>query len=288
MKYQVIEKHKTEYPVTRLCAVLEVSRQGYYAWRRREPSQRSREDEALTRRIQAVHERSYGTYGSPRIQAELRDEGLCVSQHRIRRLMKAAGLEVRGPKRKRPTTTQSNPAHRKFANHLDRNFQAKVPNRKWVADITYVETAEGWLYVAGILDLCSRKLVGLAMDTHMESDLVQRALHMALTERQPEAGLLHHSDQGSQYTSGEYFMLLDGHQITISMSRRGECLDNAPMESFWGTLKTECADHRFESIAQAKAEIFAYCMGWYNLRRRHSSLDYLSPHQFERLHGWTA
>lgn len=288
MKYQVIEKHKTEYPVTRLCAVLEVSRQGYYAWRRREPSQRSREDEALTRRIQAVHERSYGTYGSPRIQAELRDEGLCVSQHRIRRLMKAAGLEVRGPKRKRPTTTQSNPAHRKFANHLDRNFQAKVPNRKWVADITYVETAEGWLYVAGILDLCSRKLVGLAMDTHMESDLVQRALHMALTERQPEAGLLHHSDQGSQYTSGEYVMLLDGHQITISMSRRGECLDNAPMESFWGTLKTECADHRFESIAQAKAEIFAYCMGWYNLRRRHSSLDYLSPHQFERLHGWTA
>jgi transposase InsO family protein len=150
-----------------------------------------------------------------------------------------------------------------------------------VADITYIETQEGWLYAAGILDLHSRKVVGLAMDTHLESELVQRALHMALIERRPEPGLLYHSDQGSQYTCWEHQQILDGHQITISMSRRGECLDNAPMESFWGTLKTECADEPFETIAQAKAAIFAYVMGWYNRKRRHSALGYLSPEQFE-------
>jgi putative transposase len=221
------------------------------------------------------------------LQADLRDEGIRVSQRRIRRLMRQAGLVVRGPKRKRPKTTQSNPAHRKFANHLGRNFQATVPNRKWVAAITYIDTHQGWLYLAGIMDLCSRKLVGLTMDTHMESELVQRALRMALVQRQPEPGLLHHSDQGSQYTSGSYFLMLDDRRFTISMSRRGQCLDNAPIESFWGTLKAECADYRFESIAQAKAEIFGYIMGWYNRHRRHSTLDYLSPEQFERLHGWT-
>lgn len=287
MKYEIIETYRTEYPVSRLCEVLEVSRQGYYAWRNREPSQRQRQDQQLTRRIEVIYEHSGGTYGSPRIQVELQADGIRTSQRRIRRLMRQAGLEVRGPTRKRPTTTRSHPAHRKFANQLARDFQAQHPNQKWVADITYIDTAEGWLYVAGIMDLYSRKVVGLAMDTHLESELVQRALQMALTERQPDSRLLHHSDQGSQYTCEDYIRLLNGHQVTISMSRRGDCLDNAPMESFWGTLKTECADHRFETIAQAKAEIFAYCLGWYNRHRRHSSLDYLSPDQFESYYDWT-
>lgn len=287
MKYEFIEEHRQQDAIARLCEVVAVSRQGYYAWRGREPSQHQRVDADLTAQLAAIHEQSGRTYGSPRLQAELREQGIRCSQRRIRRLLQQAGLPTRYAKRKRPRTTQSNPTHFKFANHLKRDFQATVPNRKWLADITYVETAQGWLYVAAIMDLCSRKIVGLALDTHMQVDLVERALHMALTERQPEPGLLHHSDQGSQYTSWDYTALLHLHQITISMSRTGQCLDNAPMESFWGTLKTECADVRFDTFSIAKTTIFAYIMGWYNRQRRHSALKFLSPEHFEHLQGWT-
>ncbi len=201
--------------------------------------------------------------------------------------MRQAGLVTRCRRRRAPRTTRADPSHFKFANHLQRRFHAAAPNRKWIADITYVDTDEGWVYAAGIMDVYSRKIVGLALDTHMETDLVERALHMALTERRPPPGLLHHSDQGSQYTSWSYTSILDGHQATISMSRRGTCLDNAPMESFWGTLKAERAAGRFETVAQAKAQVFAYTMGWYNRQRRHSTLGYLSPEQYERRHAWT-
>ena len=287
MRYAFIEEQRASYPVTRLCTALSVSRQGYYAWRERPPSQRAQADARLIEKIKQVHQRSGRTYGSPRIQAELRATGIRCSRRRIGRLMRQAGLVTRCRRRRKPRTTRSNPHHFKYANRLQRCFDAAAPNRKWVADITYVDTAEGWLYTAGIMDLYSRKIVGLAFDTHMETDLVERALHMALTERRPPPGLLHHSDQGSQYTSWDYTSILEGHQATISMSRRGECLDNAPMESFWGTLKAECADARFATVAQAKAHLFAYTMGWYNRQRRHSALGYLSPEQYERQYTWT-
>jgi len=282
MRYGFIQDHQDRYPVRRMCEVLEVSTSGYYAWRNRPPSTRAKWDAVLSEKIVAIHQMSGATYGTPRLQVELRAQGLRCSRRRIGRLMRAAGLVTRCSRRRKPRTTRSNPSHFKYPNQLKRDFGAAAPNRKWAADITYIDTAEGWLYAAGIIDLHSRKIIGLALDTHMTGDLTERALHMALTERRPEPGLLFHSDQGSQYTAWGHTSILDGHQAVISMSRRGECLDNAAMESFWGTLKTECADHRFASVAEAKAAVFAYTMGWYNHQRRHSTLGYLSPDQFER------
>jgi len=282
MRYGFIQSNQNAFPVTRMCEVLGVSPSGYYDWRDRPPSVRAKRDAVLTEKIEQIHQISKSTYGTPRIQIELRAQGIGCSRRRIGRLMRGAGLVTRCSRRRKPRTTRSNPSHFKYANRLKRDFNAAAPNRKWAGDITYIETAEGWLYAAGIIDLHSRKIVGLALDTRMTGDLTERALHMALTERQPDAGLLFHSDQGSQYTAWGHTSILDTYQATISMSRRGECLDNAVMESFWGTLKTECADHRFATVAEAKAAVFAFTMGWYNRQRRHSTLGYLSPEQYER------
>lgn len=287
MSYEFIAQHQEEYPVSRLCHSMGVSRQGYYEWRDRQPSQRQQADAELAIHLQRIHRHSQQTYGSPRIQVELAAQGIVCSQRRIRRLMRQFGLVTRYAKRQKPRTTCSNPNHFKYPNVLNRNFEAEAPNRKWLSDISYVETAAGWVYVAGIMDLYSRRIVGLAIDTHMESSLVERALLMAVMERSPEPGLLHHSDQGSQYTSWAYTTLLHGKQMMISMSRKGNCLDNAPMESFWATLKAECADEPFADVSEARSKIFAYTMGWYNRQRRHSALDYCSPEQYEVLTNWT-
>lgn len=283
MSYKFIADYQDSYPVSRLCETLGVSRRGYYDWYHRGPSPRQQADTEMAVHIQRAYDYSNSSYGSPRIQAELATQGIDCSQRRIRRLMKQLGLQPRYPKRRKPLTTKSNPSHFKYPNILNRNFEAEAPNRKWVSDITYVETTQGWAYVAGVMDLFSRRIVGLAIDTHMETSLVERALLMALTERNPQPGLLHHSDQGSQYTSWAYTQLLHWKQFTISMSRTGNCLDNAPMESFWGTLKAECADDLFVDVVDARSKIFNYTMGWYNRQRRHSALGFLSPTHYEQL-----
>ncbi len=284
MKYRFIEAHKAHYPVKELCQVLGVCGSGYYAWRKRGPSQRAVKDAHLTDTIRAIWDESRGTYGSPRIHAELKARGQPISRKRVLQLMRQADLYGRIPKKKRPRTTISDPAHPVFANRLDREFSADAPDQKWLTDITYIETKQGFLYLAGILDMYSRKIVGLAMATHMGKELVEAAFQMAVTHRQPQPGLLHHSDRGSQFTSHDYLEQLDQHQMIVSMSGTGNCLDNAPIESFWGTLKNECATVPFETHEQARTEIFAYIAIWYNRKRRHSALGYLSPEQFEQQH----
>ena len=217
----------------------------------------------------------------PRVHAELQAHDYRVGRKRVARLRRQLGLSGQRPKRWLPTTTQVNAAHPIQPNRLARDFTANAPNQKWVADITYIPTREGWLYVAGIVDLFSRQVVGLSMESRMLTNLVARAWHMAQQQRRPNAGLLHHSDRGSQYTSQRYQADLAQQQVQVSMSRTGECWDNAPMESFWATLKRECATTLFETRSQAQAAIFEYVMVFYNRTRRHSRLGYLSPAAFE-------
>lgn len=265
----------------RMCAVLGVKRSGYYAWRRRGPSERSKTDTALKSVIEAAFRQGRGCYGVPRVHAELQAQGYRIGRKRVARLMRQLGVSVQRPKRWLPTTTQVDAAHPVQANTLARDFTASAPNQKWVADITYIPTREGWLYVAGIVDLFSRQVVGLSMGNRLLTDLVARAWLMAQQQRRPNAGLLHHSDRGSQYTSHRYQADLAQQQVQVSMSRTGECWDNAPMESFWATLKRECATTMFETRSQAQAVIFEYVMVFYNRTRRHSRLGYLSPAAFE-------
>ena len=265
----------------RMCEVLGVKRSGYYAWRQREPSGRAQADAALTPVIEAAFQLGRGCYGVPRVHAELQAHDYRVGRKRVARLMRQLGLSGQRPKRWLPTTTQVNAAHPIQPNRLARDFTANAPNQKWVADITYIPTREGWLYVAGIVDLFSRQVVGLSMESRMLTNLVARAWHMAQQQRRPNAGLLHHSDRGSQYTSQRYQADLAQQQVQVSMSRTGECWDNAPMESFWATLKRECATTLFETRSQAQAAIFEYVMVFYNRTRRHSRLGYLSPAAFE-------
>ena len=281
MRYEAIEACREEFDVRRMCEVLGVKRSGYYAWRRRGPSDRSKADTALTPVIEAAFQLGRSCYGVPRVHAELQAHDYRVGRKRVSRLMRQLGLSAQRPKRWLPTTTQVNAAHPIQPNILARDFMASAPNQKWVADITYISTREGWLYVAGIVDLFSRQVVGLSMANRMLTDLVARAWHMAHQQRRPNAGLLHHSDRGSQYTSQRYQADLAQHQVQVSMSRTGECWDNAPMESFWATLKRECATRLFETRSQAQAAIFEYVMVFYNRTRRHSRLGYLSPAAFE-------
>lgn len=281
MKYQQVQACAEDYPVQRICEVFEVSESGYYAWLKREPSLRQQANVQLGEHITAVWKRFKGIYGAPRIHAELQDQGMGVGQNRVARLMQKLGLQGKGGRKRRPRTTQANPQAAVSPNLLHQDFTASKPDTVWLTDITYIDTAEGYLYVAGVLDLYSRQIVGLAMADHMRSALTETALDMALTQRQPTDTLIHHSDRGSQYTSIVYQHKLAEWNIISSMSRTGNCLDNAPMESFWATLKRECADHVFASLAQARAEIFSYIMGFYNRIRRHSALDYLSPLDFE-------
>jgi transposase InsO family protein len=265
-----------------MCTVLGVSASGYYDWRKRAPSQRQQANEKLLAAIRREYAASRHTYGSPRIHAALKRQGMTVGRHRIARLMRRHGMVGRSPRRQRPVTTQRAPGAQAAPNLLAQDFTANRPNQKWLADITYIDTDEGWLYLALVMDLFSRTIVGWSMADHMRAELVQLALLMALGRRLPTDALLHHSDQGSQYTSSLVQTLLATHHVQVSMSGVGNCYDNAPMESLIGTLKTECATATFATRAEARLAIFEYIEVWYNRQRLHSSLDYLSPATFER------
>lgn len=277
-----MEACREAFSVRRMCSLLEVSASGYYAWRERPPSERAKANEALVQEIKAIHAKSNETYGSPRVHAELVSKGFRAGKNRVARLMQAENIQSRR-KKKRQSTTDSSHDYPIAPNLLQQTFQAAIPNEKWLSDITYIPTAEGWLYLAAILDLFSRKIVGWAMEDQMESELVELAFQMAVRNRQKLSGLLHHSDRGSQYAGAAYQALIQAHQATPSMSRTGNCYDNAPMESFFSTLKGELVDgSNYQTRAEAKTSIFAYIEGFYNRHRLHSSLGYLSPEEFER------
>lgn len=283
MKYRFIDGHRAAYPVERLCRVLAVSRSSYYAWRKRRPSVRQQQDAVLGVQIRLQHTRSRATYGSRRLRQALRAEGMVCSRARVARLMRQHGLETR-IRRAYRVTTRPNPRLPIAPNLLDRQFTATRPNEKWLADFTYIRTQQGWLYLATVLDVFSRQIVGWSMSHRPHTVLVENALRMALARRCPAAALLHHSDRGSQYASGDYQKLLAKHHIHVSMSRTGEPYDNAMAESFFATLKSECVTYRFTTRAEARATVFDYIEVWYNRQRLHSSLGYLSPAAFERLH----
>lgn len=264
-----------------MCRVLEVSTSGYYAWRGRKPSRREQANATLLEEIRAIHRHSRRTYGSPRVYAALRERGMACNHKRVERLMRLDGLRGLERRTRRPTTTQAQHAYPIAANLLNRDFTATPPNQKWLADITYIDTDEGFLYLASLEDVFSRRIVGWAMDDSLETPLVERALHMALTQRRPQAGLLHHSDRGSQYASHDYQRRLDRRQITVSMSRTANCYDNAMKERFFAPLKAACASQPFVSRAAARLAIIDFIEIWYNRQRLHSSLGYRSPTNFE-------
>lgn len=286
MKYAAIQAHRHEFEVSLMCRTLGVSRSGFYAWRKRPPSERGRRDQRLRLEIRAIHRESRQTYGSPRVHAELRARDLRCGLGRVERLMRDDGLRARERRRFR-RTTNSNHSHPVAPNVLNRRFGVEEVNeldRVWVGDITYVPTREGWLYLAVLLDLASRSVVGWAMRATLERSLVLGALRMALERRRPSGGLLHHSDRGVQYASGDYRALLAGHDITCSMSRKGDCWDNAVAESFFATLEWELIQEAdWHTREEARRAIFEYIELWYNRRRRHSSLGYRSPAEYESL-----
>jgi transposase InsO family protein len=279
---------KNDYSILGLCRTLEVSTSGYYDWHRRRdcPGPRALENQTLAREIDRIHAQSRHTYGSPRVMQELRKKGRRHGRHRIARLMKQNSLCGRQKGRHRVHTTDSNHDLPIAPNRLAQAPKATAPNQIWVADITYIETLEGWLYLAAVLDLYSRKIVGWAMSDHIDTTLVLKALGMALLHRTPPANLLFHSDRGVQYASGDFRQALSQAGLLASMSRKGNCYDNATMESFWSTLKLELVyRRRFQARAQARAEIFDYIETFYNRQRTHSALDYYSPVDFETLNN---
>lgn len=284
MKYQFIEDHREQYPITMMCRVLEIARSGYYAWRKQPLSARKMADLLLLIHIHDIFKQSRETYGSYRIHATLVEQGLRCGRKRVARLMREYELE---PKTSRPfkvVTTDTNHTLPVAPNRLNQDFTADRSDQIWLADITYVPTAEGWLYLAVVLDLYSRRIVGWAMSDSLHRQLVIDALQMALTARQPSPGLLHHSDRGSQYASQGYQALLTQAQMVGSMSRKGNCYDNAPLESFFGTLKTELVFHQhYATQAEARLDIFEYIEVFYNRFRRHSALGYKSPVNYEAL-----
>jgi transposase InsO family protein len=277
--------HAEEHSITHMCRVLGVGRSGYYAWHNRKPSTRELENRELVQQIRKEHQISRQAYGSPRIHLALVEQGIACGKHRVARLMQIHQIVGKKARKRHPIIPQRRPGALTAPNLLNQDFSANEPDEKWGVDITYIDTAEGWLYLAVVLDLFSRRVVGWAMADHMETSLVGDALQMAFKNRHPKAGLLHHSDQGSQYTSYAYQEELAKHNIQVSMNRVGNCYDNAVVESFFATLKIECADHRFFTRALAKRTVFEYIEVWYNRQRLHSSLGYLSPAEFERVHG---
>jgi len=283
MKYTFIAAHSGQFSIQRMCRVLGVGRSGYYAWQRRSPSTRAQANQTLVKLIRTEHQASRKTYGSPRIQIALQRKGVACGRHRVARLMRQHGIYVHRRHKAHPVTTQRQPGVVPAPNRLNQDFSAPAPNRKWVSDFTYIETGEGWLYLAVVLDLFSRRVIGWAMSETMDTALVEAALRMALLGRRPEAGLLHHSDQGRQYTSAAYLNCLTAASSQLSMSRVGNCYDNAVMESFFGTLKTECVTGPFLTRTQARTTIFEYMEVWYNRQRLHSTLGYFSPVDFEKL-----
>jgi putative transposase len=282
VKYAWIETYRDEYSVVRLCRLLEVSRTGYLQSRNRPPSDRATANAVLDARVAAIHAESQQSYGRARIARSLRNQGIRVGHERVRRSLGRQGLR---PVYTRPyrVTTDSNHAKPLAANVLDRRFEGWAPNRAWVADITYIATAEGWLYLACVLDLGSRRIVGWSMSKRMKADLVCNALQMAYWRRKPPAGLIVHSDRGVQYASDQYRELIKQYRMIQSMSRKANCWDNCAMESFFKTLKVERVHRlRYESRAQARLDIVNWIEGFYNSRRLHSSIDYRSPADFER------
>jgi putative transposase len=283
MRFRFIEDHRDDYPVRIMCSVLDVSPAGYYAWRLRPESRRSVANRALLGDIERVYRDNHGCYGSPRVHRELRAQGRGASRGRIERLMRHHGVRAIMARPRRVRTTDSRHDLPIAPNLVDRDFTTTAPNRIWLADITYVETGEGWLYLSTVMDLYSRKIVGWAMRDHLRTELPLAALRMAISAQPPGVDLIHHSDRGVQYASHEYRAALAASAITASMSRKGNCYDNAPMESFFHTLKTERVHHRqYATRAEAQRDIFAYIEGFYNRTRRHSALGYISPIEMER------
>lgn len=282
MKFAFVKEHRRVWPVGVICRVLGVSRSGFFAWLKRGISRRRQRRQELAIKVRAVHREHRGVYGSPRVCAALKAQGENVCRHTVARVMREQEIRAKVKKRFVPCTTDGNHRHAVANNVLDRRFAAETPNRKWAADITYVPTGEGWLYMAAVIDLCSRKIVGWSMAEHMQAELVNDALTMGLARRRPEEGLLHHSDRGVQYACDDYQGLLAKHGIRCSMSGKGDCWDNAVMESFWATLKTELVyQEQYATRDQARASIFEYVEAFYNRKRLHSSLGYVSPEMFE-------
>jgi putative transposase len=282
VRFAFIEAEKATFPITPCCAVLGVSRAGFYAWRARPPSARAAADQRLAVDVAAIHAESRQRYGSPRVHRELEKREQYVGRKRVARLMRAQGLRARAPRRFR-TTTDSQHTLPIAPNVLARRFETSAPNTVWVTDMTYLSTLEGWLYLVVILDLFSRRIVGWAMSERMTRQLALDALTMALTHRQPAPGLICHSDRGSQYASHEFRALLAAHGLVGSMSRRADCWDNAVAESFFSTLKLELVyESAWQRRTEARADVFEYLEIFYNRQRLHSSLGYLSPVAFER------
>lgn len=281
--FRLIDAEKALYPVSTLCRVLKVSRSGYYDWKDRAPSKRSREDEALATKIHEIHQRSRRTYGSPRVHAELSSIGIRCGKKRVARLMRESGIRgcIRG--RGKRTTTRRDEHAVPAEDLVGRDFTATAPDKLWTADITYIDTEEGFLYLAFVLDAYSRKLVGWAMESHLRTELVVDALQMAIWRRKPAPGLIHHSDRGAQYTAVSFGKRLEEAGIVPSMGRVGSALDNAMAESFVSTLKAELmvGPQRFPTREVARTAIFEYLEGFYNRTRIHSSLGYRSPTEFE-------
>jgi putative transposase len=283
MTYRFIDEHKHQWPVRWLCETLEVSPSAYYAWRQAPRSLQQQRRHVLVVEIRAVHAEFKACYGSPRIHEELVARGHDCCVNTVAKLMREAGIAAKTARKFRCVTTDSNHDLPVAENLLDRQFDPSAANEVWLADITYIPTREGWLYLAAVEDLYSRRVVGWAMTEHMESRLVVDALEMAIQRRLPDEGLLAHSDRGSQYASEHYQQLLAKHGIVCSMSRRADCWDNAPMESFFASLKKELIhDADFATRAQARAAIFEYIEVFYNTKRRHSSLGYMSPAEYEQ------
>jgi transposase InsO family protein len=288
MKYRCIKDHQGTHAIDLMCRALHVSRAGFYAWSGRKPSRRALRDLQIVESMKALHEESNETYGSPRLHAGLHKQGFAISRKRVARLMHTASITVK-TRRRFKATTNSKHDHPIAENLLDRHFapqEIKGPNRVYAGDITYIDTAEGWLYLAVVIDLWSRRVVGWAMSHRMTKELVNDALHMAFVQRETTTGILYHSDRGSQYASDDHQKLLKDYGMTCSMSRKGNCWDNAVVESFNATLKTELIHRRrWNTREEARAAIFKYLETWYNIQRLHSTLGYRSPAEFEALYA---
>jgi putative transposase len=282
MRFEFIARHRGIWQTRQMCRALEVSHGGFYEWMGRPESCRSRENRQLLVQIRTSFEQSDRTYGSPRIWRDLRAWGISCGKHRVARLMSVAGLKARSKRRRLPIDLGVRPEHAIAPNVLDRQFEATAPNQRWVADFTYIWTEEGWLFFAVVMDLFSRRIVGWSMSSEMTAQLVTDALVMAIWRRGRPKELLHHSDQGSQYTSEQFQRLLAEQGITCSMSRQGDVWDNAAMESFFSSLKTERVNGKvYGTRNQAKADVFDYVERFYNARRRHSTIGYVSPMEYE-------
>lgn len=272
-----------KYPVAMMCRALDVSRSGFYAWKTRPQSVRSMENETLVEEMRAIHKQHRRSYGSPRMSDELVDRGKKCSRGRAERLMRKNSIAAK-PRKKFILTTKADPTKPVAPNLLDRNFSPQGPNQAWASDITYIRTLSGWLFLAVTLDLFSRKVVGWATSSRIDAKLAVRALQMAIADRNPQPGLLHHSDQGSQYTSDAFQEALSGKDMICSMSRRGNCWDNSVVESFFGSMKVEWLDDLYPNHWEARRDMFEYIEVFYNRTRRHSTLSGLSPVQFENFH----